>query len=151
MSYIDPNGTLIESPLDDTSAYASSTYSDGFKDAGPGPRLMTAATLTGNTVYNRSGDELGKIDEIMLDVGGGRIAYAVMKSGGFLGLGGKLFAVPWTALQLDTERHAFVMDAPRERFEDAPGFDKDHWPDVADDAQWHRDVHAHYRTPGFWE
>ena len=119
-------------------------------DSGPGPQLMTAATLTGDKVINRSGQTLGDIDEIMLDVPRGRIAYAVMASGGFLGMGEKLFAIPWHALTLDTDRHCFVLDVSKEHFENAPGFDKDHWPSTASE-DWHREVHAYYRTPLYWE
>ena len=74
---------------------ASPQYSTG---SGPGPRLMTSSTLEGDEVVNLQGDKLGKIDEIMLDVPRGRIAYAVMSRGGFLGVGDRLFAVPWSAL-----------------------------------------------------
>jgi sporulation protein YlmC with PRC-barrel domain len=125
----------------------------GYGDhSGPGPELMTASTLTGDEVVNRIGDKLGKIDEIMLDVRSGRIAYAVMASGTVLGLGGKLFAIPWSSLELDADRHCFVLDAPKERFKDAPGFDKDHWPSYASDTQWHRDVHTYYNAErNFWE
>jgi len=120
--------------------------------SGPGPELMTASTLSGDEVLNRAGDKLGKIDEIMLDVRSGRIAYAVMASGKFLGLGGKLFAIPWSALELDANRHCFVMDASKERFDKAPGFDKDHWPSYASDAQWHHDVHTYYAAQrNFWD
>ena len=119
-------------------------------DSGPGPRLMTASTLTGDKVINRSGDTLGDIDEIMLDVPRCRIAYAVMSAGGVLGVGEKLFAIPWQALVLDTDRHCFILDVPKERFKDAPGFDKDHWPEQADE-QWHRDLHAYYGAAVYWE
>lgn len=118
--------------------------------SGPGPRLMTAQTLEANKVMNRSGDQLGEIEDIMLDVTRGRIAYAVMAAGGILGVGRKLFAVPWSALTLDTDRHCFVMDASVQRFKDAPGFDKDHWPEQADE-QWHRDIHSYYNAPTYWE
>lgn len=118
--------------------------------SGPGPRLMTAGTLTGDNVVNRNGDVLGEIEDIMLDVPRGRIAYAVMSAGGLLGVGDKLFAIPWQALVLDTDRHCFVLDAPAERFKDAPGFDKNHWPEQADE-QWHRDLHAYYRAALYWE
>lgn len=118
--------------------------------SGPGPQLMTAATLTGDKVVNRAGEALGEIEDIMLDVGRGRIAYAVMGSGGFLGVGEKLFAVPWHALTLDTDRHCFVLDVAKEHFRDAPGFDRDHWPSAAGE-DWHREVHAYYRTPLYWE
>lgn len=118
--------------------------------SGPGPRLMTAGTLTGDKVVNRQDETLGSIDEIMLDVTLGRIAYAVMAAGGFMGLGEKLFAIPWNALTLDTDRKCFVLDASRETFRNAPGFDKDHWPDEAD-AAWHQAVHEHYGSRPYWD
>ena len=100
---------------------------------GPGPALMGADTLVGNSVCNRNSDDLGDIKEIMLDMRTGRVSYAVLAFGGFLGE--KLFAVPWAALQLDTGNKRFVLDVDRARLQSDPGFDKNHWPDVAD-ATW---------------
>lgn len=115
-------------------------HSDG---AGPGPRLMGADTLIGNDVYNRSEEDLGDIKEIMLDVASGKISYAVLSFGSFLGMGEKLFAVPWSALTLDTENKRFILDVSKDRLKDAPGFDKDDWPDMAD-TTWAKDVHTYY-------
>ena len=77
---------------------------------GPGPRLMGANTLDGNDVYNKQDDDLGDIKEIMLDMTTGRVAYAVLAFGGFLGMGDKLFAVPWSALKLDTVNKRFELE-----------------------------------------
>jgi sporulation protein YlmC with PRC-barrel domain len=99
---------------------------------GPGPHLMGADTLLGNSVVNRQDEDLGTILEIMLDVRAGNIRYAVLSYGGILGIGDKLFAVPWDALSLDTENERFVLDVAKERLEAAPGFDKDNWPNMAD-------------------
>lgn len=118
--------------------------------SGPGPRLMLASTLEGNPVINREGEKLGTIDEIMLDVPMGRIAYAVLSSGGFLGIGDKLFAIPWAALTLDTDNKCFILDVSKGRLEKAPGFDKDHWPALADQT-WASDVHEYYVTRPYWE
>jgi sporulation protein YlmC with PRC-barrel domain len=112
---------------------------------GPGPYLMGADTLVGNEVYNRDAQDLGEIKEIMLDMRSGRVSYAVLSFGGFLGMGGKLFAVPWDALKLDTENKRFVLDVSKERLEGAPGFDKTHWPDMAD-VTWEKGIHAYYGT-----
>lgn len=118
--------------------------------SGPGPRLMTASTLEGDKVVNRQGEDLGEIDEIMLDVPRGRIAYAVMSSGGFLGMGEKLFAIPWSALTLDTDNKCFVLDVDKQRLKDAPGFDKDSWPSMAD-TEFDTRVHSYYGTRPYWE
>jgi sporulation protein YlmC with PRC-barrel domain len=112
---------------------------------GPGPHLMGADTLLGNDVYNTQEESLGDIKEIMLDMRSGRVAYAVLSFGGFLGMGEKLFAVPWSALRLDTANKRFVLDASKERLKDAPGFNKDSWPDMAD-TTWEKGIHDHYGT-----
>jgi sporulation protein YlmC with PRC-barrel domain len=118
--------------------------------SGPGPTLMTASTLEGDRVINRQGEDLGEIDEIMLDVPRGRIAYAVMSSGGFLGLGDRLFAIPWSALTLDTDNKCFVLDVDKQRLQDAPGFDKDNWPSGAD-PDFDTRVHSYYHARPYWE
>lgn len=117
--------------------------------SGPGPEVMAADTLQGDKVVNREGEDLGTIEDIMIDVQRGRVAYAVMSCGGLLGLGDKLFAIPWSALTLDAERHRFMLDADRERFDKAPGFDKDHWPSMADDS-WATQVHDFYGVRPYW-
>lgn len=112
-------------------------------DKGPGPRLMGADTLLGNDVYNLQGEDLGDIKEIMLDMNTGEVSYAVLSFGGFLGLGDKLFAVPWSALKLDTVNKRFTLDVDKEKLESAPGFDKDDWPDMADPT-WQNTVNSFY-------
>jgi sporulation protein YlmC with PRC-barrel domain len=112
-------------------------------DGGPGPGLMGANTLDGNDVFNRQDEDLGDIKEIMLDMSNGRVAYAVLSYGGFLGMGDKLFAVPWGALTLDTVNKRFVLDVEKDRLDNAPGFDKDQWPDMAD-TTWSKEIHDYY-------
>jgi sporulation protein YlmC with PRC-barrel domain len=94
-------------------------------------RVMSAGTLAGDRVRNSAGEDLGKIEEIMIDVPSGRIAYAVLSFGGFLGIGDKLFAIPWRSLTLNEKDHEFILNVDRQRMENAPGFDKDNWPDMA--------------------
>jgi sporulation protein YlmC with PRC-barrel domain len=112
---------------------------------GPGPRLMGADTLLGNDVFNLQDEDLGDIKEIMLDVRAGRISYAVLSYGGVLGIGEKLFAVPWSALTLATDNKRFTLDVAKDRFEGAPGFDKDNWPNMSN-PEWAKDVHDYYGT-----
>lgn len=100
------------------------------QDANRPVKYLTASTIIGDRVYNRQDEPLGTIKEIMLDIRQGNIEYVVIEFGGFLGVGGKLFAVPFGALEIDTARHAFVLDRDRDVLENAPGFDKDHWPET---------------------
>ncbi|MEN7528223.1 MULTISPECIES: PRC-barrel domain-containing protein [unclassified Cupriavidus] len=117
---------------------------------GCGPFVMAADTLEGNKVVDPSGEEIGTIDHIMLDVLGGRIAYAVLAMGGFLGIGEKLHALPWSALTLDTRRKCFVLGVEKERIKAAPGFDKEHWPTMAN-SQWATTIHEYYGISPYWE
>jgi sporulation protein YlmC with PRC-barrel domain len=115
-------------------------------DDGPGPELMGADTLLGNDVYNDKDESLGEIREFMIDMASGKIAYAVLSFGGLLGMGGKLFAVPWSALTLDTANKRFTLNVPKDTLKDAPGFDKEHWPSMSDQT-WAAGVHKFYGAP----
>ncbi|GAA4032984.1 PRC-barrel domain-containing protein [Actimicrobium antarcticum] len=119
---------------------------DNSAGKGPGPELMGADTLLGEDVYNRQDEQLGDIKEIMLDMRSGNVAYAVLSFGGFLGMGEKLFAVPWKALTLDTVNKRFILDATKEKLENAPGFDNDEWPDMADPG-WINQIETYYGAP----
>jgi sporulation protein YlmC with PRC-barrel domain len=112
-------------------------------DMRAGATLLSASTITGDDVYNLQEEELGTIEDVMLDMDEGKIRYAVLASGGFLGMGDRLFAVPWKALQLDKENHRFTLDVDAERLKNAPGFDKDQWPNMAD-AKWNSTVESYY-------
>ncbi|MBS1189722.1 MAG: hypothetical protein H6R10_1514 [Rhodocyclaceae bacterium] len=119
------------------------------QNEGPGPEIMAADTLEGDDVVNTRGEDLGNIKDIMIDVPSGRVAYAVLSSGGFLGLGDKLFAIPWSALTLDADRKCFILDVEKDHLKNAPGFDKDHWPSMADPT-WANEVHSFYGQKGYW-
>ena len=141
MSITNPGSRTDYLSRDKYGMYAS--YADS--DQSTGPALMGADTLLGNDVFNTANEDLGDIKEFMIDMSTGRIAYAVLSFGGFLGMGDKLFAVPWEALELDTDSHRFVLDVDKETLKNAPGFDKDHWPSMADPS-WAAGVHRFYGT-----
>lgn len=132
----------------DTFGMYKSNFAAGDGDVvrqGPGPELMGANTLLGNDVYNLESEDLGDIKEIMLDMRTGRVSYAVLSFGGFLGMGEKLFAVPWDALTLDTQNKRFSLNVGKDRLESAPGFDQDSWPNMADPS-WEKGIHDYYGT-----
>ena len=115
----------------------------------PDRRVLSASTLCKDAVKNAVGEKLGDIKDIMIDLEKGRVAYAVLSFGGFLGLGDKLFAVPWSALRLNAEDHSFLLDVDKETLEKAPGFYKDDWPDFADPT-WGASVYKHYKVAPYW-
>lgn len=115
---------------------------------GFGPELVDADTLVGSEVRNHQGEDLGRIKSIMLDIRSGQIAYAVLSFCGSPGLSEKLFAIPWNVLMPDAGNRQFVLNVARERFHNAPGFDKDDWPDRAD-GFWAEQTLARNGTPAY--
>ncbi len=111
--------------------------------------LLSASTIMGDSVRNANGDDLGKIEELMIDTDHQRVAYAVLSFGGFLGIGDKLFAIPLEAFRVDTKNHEFVLNVDREKLENAPGFDKNNWPQVTD-RQWTTQVYEYYGYRPYW-
>ncbi|WP_112175349.1 PRC-barrel domain-containing protein [Paraburkholderia unamae] len=135
--------------LDPQSGRTGAKIVGGGVGEGPGPDIMASATLDGNKVMSSDGEHVGKISDIMLDVRGGRVAYAVLSEGGFLGMGNTLHAIPWNALTLDTAEKCFRVDITAQRIKDDPGFDKDHWPAMADTA-WGTQMHDYYGRRPYW-
>jgi sporulation protein YlmC with PRC-barrel domain len=105
--------------------------------------MLSASTIIGDGVRNREGENLGTIKDLVMDLDDGGVVYAVLSFGGFLGMGDKLFAVPWEALQVDMESHVIRLDVTRDRLENAPGFDKDSWPERPD-REFIDSVYTHY-------
>lgn len=112
-------------------------------------RALSATTLIGSKVHNAEGERLGTLKELMLDVDSGRIVYAVLDFGGFLGMGNKLFAIPFGAFRLDESERALILSVDRETLENAEGFDKDNWPDTTE-AEWGRRIHEYYGQTPYW-
>ena len=112
--------------------------------------VLSASTLKGDKVVNHQGEDLGKIEELMIDLDRGRIAYAVLSFGGFLGMGDKLFAIPWQAFGVDTDGKRLVLKADKEHLKKAPGFDKSNWPNMADPA-WGSTLYGYYGYKPYWD
>ena len=115
------------------------------------PHVLQASTVIGNKVLNPAGEQLGNLKELVIDIDDGRIAYAVLSFGGFLGMGDKLFAIPWEALMLNVKDNTFILDVDKDLLKEAPGFDKDHWPDDAQyEAGWLLDIYEYYGYSPYW-
>ena len=115
------------------------------------PHVLQASAVIGNKVLNPAGEQLGNLKELVFDLEEGRIAYAVLAFGGFMGMGDKLFAIPWEALVLNPRDQTFILDVDKEVLKEAPGFDKDHWPDNAQyEAGWLLDIYEYYGYSPYW-
>jgi len=112
--------------------------------------VLAASTLTGDSMQNSSGEFLKKVDEIMIDIASGKVAYAVLSFGGFLGMGEKLFALPWSTLRVDEDQKHFILDIDKTKLENAPGFDKAHWPDMLD-TTWRNEIFSYYGAKPYWD
>ena len=112
-------------------------------------RLIAADKVEGTPVVNPTGEKLGSIERIMIDKPSGKVAYAVMSFGGFLGIGDRHHALPWGALKYDTELDGYVVNLDRQRLTNAPTFARDDTVDLEDPAMGRR-LHDYYGVKPYW-
>jgi len=112
-------------------------------------RALSASSLNGTNVVNPMGENLGHVEDLMIDLNTGRILYTVLSFGGILGIGNKLFAVPFEAFGIDQDNEDFILDVDQERLKNAPGFDKNDWP-ATDDADFNAEVYRYYNIEPYW-
>jgi PRC-barrel domain protein len=121
----------------------------------PATAPADATLLRGQFLYtyrvkSPQGEDLGKIEEIMIDMEVGRVAYAILSFGGFLGLGNKWVPVPWDALALQPDEKVLVLSIEKEKIQKAPNFEPSTLPDLAN-RQWGAVIHTYYGYPPYWE
>lgn len=112
-------------------------------------RALSASTLNGTHVVNSQGQDLGHIEDFMIDLNTGRILYTVLSFGGILGIGDKLFAVPFESFTVDQNNENFLLDVNKDRLENAPGFDKNNWPSMAN-TDFQNEVYSYYNVDPYW-
>ena len=115
--------------------------------AHPNRQWISSADVQGTEVYGQGDKHVGEIDHLIIDKVSGRIAYAVMSFGGFLGLGESHYPVPWSALSYDTSLNGFRTNISKSQLKDAPEFSDNSW----EDRDWETRTHQHYRAPAYWE
>ena len=113
--------------------------------------VVSASKIIGEAVVNRQNEGLGKIHELVIDAKEGRLAYAVLSFGGFLGMGNKLFALPWRAFEFASNENKLILNVDKEKLKSAPGFDQDaKWPDFAD-RTWGNSIYNYYGYDPYWK
>ena len=113
-------------------------------------RLISSDKVEGTTVRRSNGDKVGTIEHVMLDKLSGRVAYAVMSFGGFLGLGEEYYALPWSALRYNENLDAYELNVTDDQLRNAPPASSDFFETGATDRQWEDNIHQHYRAAPYW-
>ncbi len=108
-------------------------------------QIVCTKDVIGKDVISTDKENLGEIEEIVLDKVSGEVRYAVLSFGGFMGMGKDLYAIPWKTLDYCKDEEAFKIKIDKERLKSASGFDKDNWPDFANEA-WGKSIHSFYNT-----
>ena len=112
----------------------------------PNHQLISSEDVEGTEVYGSGDKHIGEVDHLMIDKVSGRVAYAVISFGGFLGLGHSHYPVPWGALKYDTSLGGFRTNITEQQLKDAPAFSDDTW----GDRDWETRTHKHYNAPTYW-
>lgn len=105
--------------------------------------VLSSSSLDNEKVKNAQGEDLGNIKDIMINTERGQVQYYVLSFGGVLGMGDKLFAIPPQAVAVDTAQKCFVLNVDKDVLKNAPGFDKDDWPNMADET-FRDEIYGHY-------
>ena len=111
--------------------------------------VVSAPKIIGEAVINRDKENLGKVQDLVIDTELGSVAYAVLSFGGFLGMGNKLFAIPWQAFEFSATEYKLILNVNKEKLKNAPGFDPEKMPNFAD-RSWGESVHSYYGYRTAW-
>jgi hypothetical protein len=112
--------------------------------------LISSDKVEGTAVYNRGGEKLGSIHTVMIDKVSGKVAYAVMSFGGFLGMGDRYHPLPWNVLTYDTSQGGYVVNLDQNQLKGAPTYGTSETPNWSD-RSWGQQVHDYYGTRPYWE
>lgn len=129
--------------------YATATTTGGGTVIEETDRLIASDKVEGTAVYNRQGERLGTVHNFMLDKSTGRVAYAVMSFGGFLGMGESYHPLPWRVLNYDTSQGGFVIDLDKSRLAKAPSYTASNVPNWSDRAYGSR-IDDYYGMSPYW-
>lgn len=106
-------------------------------------KIVNSNDVVGVEVRNLQDENLGEVEAIMLDKASGQVAYVVLSYGGFLGMGDKLFALPWNIFTYNVSNDCFTIPLDQNKLKNSPGFDKDNWPDMSSDT-WKNSIRSYY-------
>lgn len=111
--------------------------------------LISASKVNGTAVYNPVGESIGKIYDVMLDKESGKVGYAIMSFGGFLGIGDSYHPLPWSLLKYDRNMEGYVVNISKDKLEGGPNYTPGTEP-LWGDRDYDKKVYGYYDTPPFW-
>jgi len=111
--------------------------------------LIAADKVQGTAVYNTAGENLGSIQDVMIDKKSGNVAYAIMSFGGFLGIGNKYHPLPWSMLKYDTSKGGYVVSLSRSMLEKAPNYAAGSSP-AWGNREYETSIHDYYGVNPYW-
>jgi sporulation protein YlmC with PRC-barrel domain len=114
--------------------------------AHPNHAFISSEDVEGTKVYDRKGARIGEIDHLMIDKVSGKVVYAVLSFGGFIGIGHNHYPLPWARLSYDIKLDGFRTDVDEKQLRDSPEFSDDSW----QSRDWETRVHDHYNVPPYW-
>ena len=115
----------------------------------PSHAFIASDRVEGTSVYRSNGNKIGRIERLMIEKVSGKVAYAVMTFGGFLGIGEEHYPLPWSLLQYNAKLEGYEVDLDEKGLKDAPKYDKDHDRDWGDRSK-HENIHEHYGVTPIW-
>ena len=113
--------------------------------------LIAADKVAGTNIYNSNGDNLGEVEDVMIDKISGKVAYAVVTFGGFLGIGADRRALPWGILRYDTNQSGYVVNAAVDKLKNAPNTLEDDFGSNYGNREWNSRLYSHFGMPPYWE
>jgi sporulation protein YlmC with PRC-barrel domain len=113
-------------------------------------RFIPTSRLTQYDVINKKGQDMGQVQNFIVDMVAGRIAFVIVSFEGFLGISDKWFAMPWALMTWSVEHKKFILDMPKETLEKAPGMDKNKWPDQVN-FEFIAQTYAHFGVAPYWD
>src|SRR6478672_634117 len=112
----------------------------------PNHQLISSEDVEGTEIYDMAGKHIGEVDHLIIDKLSGRVGYAVISFGGFMGLGHSHYPIPWSALNYDTSLGGFRTSITEQQLKDMPQFRDDSW----QDRDWETRTHQYYRARPYW-
>lgn len=112
--------------------------------------FLPAQEIKDMSIMNLEGEDLGKVEEFFIDLEYGRVAYALVSFGGFLGMGGKVHAIPWQAFSWSPQGTKLVLNIDKQSLKDSPGFDRLNYQELSD-RQWVAGVFKYFGQMPYWE